>query len=295
MSRTAGCKRRPGRRRSTNTPPPSGGRTPGAGRRALPALAAFALLTAAAAPARADDEPSGPAFRLSWDVDATALLLSGSIASSFFVMSESDAPACAPRCDRSSVNRFDRWAAGRYSPAWGTAGDIATASVIAIAPLALVLSEGVGDGLNDSLVVAEAALAASALQVSLSYAVGRPRPRVYGDDAPVDKRDDANAGRSFFSGHVANCVAATVAAARALDRTHRPALAWALLAAGLSGSAFVGVARVGAGSHFPSDVVAGAAAGAGLGLLLPALHGRPVSIMPFTDASRVGASFVGTF
>lgn len=279
-------------------PLPSGDRTMGSrvGRRALQAASALAFVIALTSPARADDdETSGPAYRLSWNVDAPALLLSGSLASSFFVMSEADAPACAPRCDRSNVNRFDRWAAGRYDKSWGLAGDVATASVLALSPLMLVLSEGASDGLNDSLVVGEAALAASALQVSLSYAVGRPRPRVYGDKAPIDERDDANAGRSFFSGHVANCVAATVAAAHALKRTNRPGAAWLLLAAGLSGSAFVGVARVGAGSHFPSDVVVGAAAGAGLGILLPALHGKNVSVTPLAEPSLAGASFAGVF
>ncbi len=260
------------------------------------ALGAIALLAGLATPARAAaDDARGPAFRLSWDVDGTALLLSGSVAASFFVMSERDAPACAPRCDRSRVNRFDRWAAGRFSRGWGTAGDVATASVLAFAPIALVLSEGAGDGLHDSLVVGEAALAASAVQVSLSYATERPRPRLYGDEAPLDERDDANAGRSFFSGHVANCVAATVAASRALQRTGRTGLAAGVLAAGLAGSTFVGVARVGAGSHFPSDVVLGAAAGAGLGLLLPALHGSGLSVTPLVDAGRTGASLSGAF
>src|SRR5581483_2288430 len=110
--------------------------------------------------------------------------------------------------------------------------------------------------LGDLLVVAEAALVTAAIQVPASYAVGRPRPRVYGESAPLDERNDANAGRSFFSGHVANCVAATRAA---LARLHHPRLAWAAFAAGMAGSALVGVARVAAGSHFPTDVAVGVA------------------------------------
>lgn len=264
--------------------------------RGLAALAAAFALAASAAPARAaSPDARGPAFRLSRDVDASALLLSGSIAAGFFFMSEHEPPACAPLCDRSRVNRLDRWAAGLYSPAWGTAGDVGTASVLAFAPVALVLSEGVKNGLNDSVVVVEAALATSALQVSVSYAAGRPRPRVYGEEAPVSERDDANAGRSFFSGHVANSVAATVAAAYALEKTGRVGLARAVLATGLAGSAFVGVARVGAGSHFPTDVAVGAAVGASLGLLMPALHGSGVSALPVAEPGRVGLALAGAF
>lgn len=47
--------------------------------------------------ARADD---GPAYDLSWGVDGTALLLSGSVAAAFLVNKEVPGNTCLP-CDRS--------------------------------------------------------------------------------------------------------------------------------------------------------------------------------------------------
>ncbi|RYE83655.1 MAG: phosphatase PAP2 family protein, partial [Myxococcales bacterium] len=116
-------------------------------------------------------------------------------------------------------------------------------------------------------------------------------------ELPVDERDDANAGRSFFSGHVANTVAATVATTRAFQRLGRPGLAWTMFGVGMAGSTMVGISRVGAGSHFPSDVLVGAAIGAGIGILVPALHGsgrRPtVQAVPIVTDNSAYLSLTG--
>jgi membrane-associated phospholipid phosphatase len=252
--------------------------------RPIALLVAVTFLAAfPAASARAADQ-GGPAYRLSLEVDAPILLLGGTLAVSYFLMSETAPPACAPLCDRSNVNAFDRPFAGVYSRRWGMVGDYATGATLVIVPLALFLDESPLHGLNDILVVAEAALATSAVQAPASYAVARPRPRVYGDKAPLSERDNANAGRSFFSGHVANCVAVSVATMRTLQRLHRPKLAWLALAVGVAGSALVGVARVGAGSHFPSDVLLGAAVGTASGIAIPALHASRVDVAPVATA-----------
>jgi membrane-associated phospholipid phosphatase len=268
--------------------------------RPIALLATLGLLQvvqgAAPPPARAAGDDDAPAaFRLSVDLDVPIVLVGGALASSYFLMSETAPPPCTPRCDPSRVNALDRPAAGLYSTRWQVVGDVATASTLVIVPLALFAGERAGHALEDVLVVAEAALITSAVQVPVSYAVARPRPRVYGDSAPLDERNDANAGRSFFSGHVANCVAATVATSRALRRLHRPALAWAALGVGLAGSALVGVGRVGAGSHFPSDVLVGAAVGTGVGIAIPALHETAVRVAPAASAGSAGLTLTGTY
>jgi len=130
--------------------------------------------------------------------------------------------------------------------------------------------------------------------VPVSYAVGRPRPRVYGDEAPLSERTDPNAARSFFSGHAGNCLATTIVATTALHRIGRPRLAWAVLAVGLAGSALVGVSRVAAGGHFPSDVFVGYAVGAGVGIAVPALHGLSVRASPLAFPGA-GLSLSGRF
>ena len=225
-----------------------------------------------------------PAYELRLELDLPIVLLGGAAASSFFFLSEAPGVACAPSCDKSKINGFDRGAAGLYDPSWSTVGDIATASTIAAPLLVIVLDEGLLNGLNDDLVVAEAALVTSAMQVALSYAVARPRPRVYGADTPLEDRTDANAARSFFSGHVANAVGTSVAALRTFQRLGKPGLGWLMLGAGLAGSSLVGVSRVASGAHFPSDVLVGAAVGVGVGLAIPAMHASNARVVPIGGA-----------
>jgi membrane-associated phospholipid phosphatase len=250
---------------------------------------------ATASPADAQEARRGPAHRLQLELDLPILLIGGGVASSFFFMPEAPGVSCAPSCDRSKINALDRKAAGLYDPAWGRVGDIATAATLVTPLIVIVLDQGIVNGLNDDLVVAEAALMASALQILTSYAVARPRPRVYGDDAPEEKRSDANAARSFFSGHVANTVATSVATLRTFQRLGKPGMGWTMLGVGLAGSSLVGVSRVAAGSHFPSDVLVGAAVGVGLGIALPAVHESGTRLVPYGSTESAGLTLMGSF
>jgi membrane-associated phospholipid phosphatase len=131
------------------------------------------------------------------------------------------------------------------------------------------------------VVIAQAILAANALAVLTNYAVRRPRPFLYGDAAPLEARMGGNAALSFFSGHTTASFAATAAAFQTVRRLRpRGAAKWWVLAAGLAGSSFVGVSRLVSGNHFPTDVLAGAAVGTGVGFLLPALHDRDLVLVP---------------
>ncbi len=242
-----------------------------------------------------DASARGPAYKLDPQIDVPILLIGGGLTSAFLVLDEAPPAACTTGCERSKINAFDRGAAGNYSEAWGSVGDIATAATVLFGPVLLVLDEGWKKGLNDALVVGEAALLASALQVTISYAVPRARPRVYGNEAPLEDRNDANAGRSFYSGHTANVVAASVAAGVTYHRLGHQKLGWLVLGAGLAGSTFVGIARVMAGSHFPSDVLVGAATGAGLGMLVPYLHASPAQLGPMAGNGTGGLMLSGTW
>jgi membrane-associated phospholipid phosphatase len=249
----------------------------------------------ASAPALANPEDPAPAYHLSVALDVPTLLLGAGLTSSYLLMNETAPAACAPRCDPARINPIDRPFAGRYSTRWQVVGDVATVGTLVLMPLTLIAGEGLGNGAHDTVVVAEAVLVTAAVQVTVGYAVGRPRPRLYGDHAPLNERNDANSGRSFFSGHVANCVAATLAASTALRGVHRSKLAWTTLAVGLAGSALVAVARVGAGSHFPTDVLVGAMVGTAVGIAIPALHTANVQLAPTASQDGAGVMAAGSF
>jgi membrane-associated phospholipid phosphatase len=240
-------------------------------------------------------EPKKSAFRLSVRLDVPLLLISGGMASSYLFMNETAAPACAPLCDRADVNAIDRHFAGWYSQTWTTVGNVTTAAVLVLIPAGLLVGEPSRGGLGDLLVVAEAVLLTSALQVTASYAVGRPRPEVYGEEAPLSERSSADGGRSFFSGHVATCLAGTIVATSALWRMDRPRLGWAVLSVGLAGSALIGVARIAGGGHFPSDVLVGYAVGAGVGIAIPALHDLDLRAAPLALPDTAGLSVATSF
>jgi len=263
--------------------------------RALVIVAAAVALAATTASRAAYASEPRSAYQLSLDLDVPVLLLGGSLSVSYFLMSETEAPSCAPRCNRANVNPFDRPFAGYFSARWQTVGDVATAATLVLVPVALIVDEGVRSAWTDVLVVGESVLMTVAVQAPASYAVGRPRPRLYGDSAPLSEREGANAGRSFFSGHVANCVAATIATTRALRRLGRAGLAWTTLAVGLAGSALVGVARVEAGSHFPSDVLIGFAVGTSIGMAVPALHTLNLQATPLFGPQTSGLAVTGAF
>jgi membrane-associated phospholipid phosphatase len=257
-------------------------------------VAAQLVLLFTAVPAFAQEGKRERAYQLELELDLPIVLVAGATAASFFVMPEAPGVACAPSCDRSRINRLDRWAAGYYDPSWSTAGNIATAATMTMPIVVVLLNSGLKNGLNDNLVVAEAALVTSALQVMTSFAVARPRPRVYGDEASLESRSDANAARSFYSGHVGNTVATSVAALRTFQRLDKPVLGWTVFGVGMAGSAFVGVSRVMAGSHFPTDVLVGAAVGAGVGLALPAVHKSGARLYPLVTPDSAGLSLGGT-
>lgn len=247
----------------------------------------------AGAQSQPQDPRRGPAYRLELELDLPIVLVSGAVASAFFFVDEAPGVACAPSCDRSRINFIDRPAAGLYDRRWSMVGDIATASTIVLPLGMVILDEGLADGLNDDLVIAEATLVSSALQVATGFAVARPRPRVYGDDAPLEDRTDANAARSFFSGHVADTVATSTAALRTFQRLGKPRLGWTVFGVTMAGSTLVGVARVASGAHFPTDVLVGAAAGFGLGLALPALHSSNARLIPTAGTDSGGLSIAG--
>lgn len=202
-----------------------------------------------------DAHAAGPAYRLEPELDAPIILVGGAVTAGFLFLEETPGETCERGCDRAKVVVVDRWAAGNHSVAWERVGDIATGATVLFGPLVLTLHEGLRDGLHDSLVVGEAVLLSSALQVLSSYAVPRARPRAYaGEEVPVEERTNANAARSFFSGHTADAVASVVASARTLQKLGHPRLAGFVLGFGIAGSTLAGLGRVMSGGHFPTDV-----------------------------------------
>jgi membrane-associated phospholipid phosphatase len=132
---------------------------------------------------------------------------------------------------------------------------------------------GVRDGwdalLVDALMYAESTALTSALTDMLKIAVRRPRPYDYANPSATN----TDAELSFPSGH-ASGVASVAATATylAFVRSPHTARPWIMLAVGTVLTSLVGVERVRAGAHFPTDVIAGSLLGGSIGVLVPHLH-----------------------
>ncbi|MEZ4468274.1 MAG: phosphatase PAP2 family protein [bacterium] len=121
------------------------------------------------------------------------------------------------------------------------------------------------------MLYAESAAFTLALTQLTKAAFRRPRPYTYLDGAPAEL--DSDASLSFFSGHtaLAFALAGTAGYLALTRRSDGSGKYWTL--AGTATLA-VGTAwlRVASRQHFVTDVLAGAAVGGSVGILVPHLH-----------------------
>ena len=181
---------------------------------------------------------------------------------------------------KSELMPWDRPFAGRYSE-WATVVSHYSA-VLAVAPLALAGyslyrdDAGAYDFGAFTLMFAEAIALQNALnQVSRSTQLW-PRPYVYaksGKGAEKARKADGEAYGSFYSGHAS--AAFTVATftgewfSEMYPNSRYKNLVWASSYT-LAGA--VGILRVVAGKHYPSDVIVGALVGTGVSFGILKLH-----------------------
>jgi hypothetical protein len=187
---------------------------------------------------------------------------------------------------------------------------VATAGVYALGDTAYTaFSDGASAGLVDFVIYAESASITWALTNLAKLAVRRPRPGAYRERdereeqglPPVDATD-TNSALSFFSGHAAITAAlSTTATYLAFSRSESPLRGYLTLAGGTVVTTTVSWMRVRAGAHFPTDVIAGAMAGIGVGALVPHLHReekvkeRPVWIGSGPEGSDFGLTLNALF
>ncbi|MBI2895640.1 MAG: phosphatase PAP2 family protein [Deltaproteobacteria bacterium] len=229
------------------------------------------VILLASGPARADE-----VFDLQAEVDAPVIATSLAIAIlPELVVGQLDGPACLrSRCDRRDVPWFDRWAVGRASPLASIISDVLVLA-IPVAGLSIDLATERGVAFWQDAAVVFEAYAIDALLVSLTkFAVRRPRPYVYDPARPMDQRGKPGAALSFFSGHASLAFTGATAFAEVFRRRHDGVAVPVVYASGLGLAAVVALCRILAGKHYLSDVLVGAAVGASLGILVPALHDR---------------------
>jgi undecaprenyl-diphosphatase len=185
----------------------------------------------------------------------------------------------------------------------------ATLAFAVVDPVLSGIRDGGKAALVDATLYAEALSMTVALTDLAKISVRRPRPSAYVAQAALDKEFGPNGpsisatdqSLSFFSGHAALCAAtsatATYLAFARAPGTWRP---WVTLVVGTLLTTAVSIERVRAGAHFPTDVIAGAIAGAGVGTIVPHLHrrsadGRSSWVGAQSVPGGLGVGYAGTF
>ena len=169
--------------------------------------------------------------------------------------------------------------------------------------------DGVEAGWVDLIIYAETAAVTGAVTNLAKLAVRRPRPGAYrerdeivaqgGSAPPVTS---TNSALSFFSGHASMTAALSSTATYLAFARSGPTRGYLTLAGGTAVTTLVCWGRVRGGVHFPTDVIAGAMAGIGIGVLVPHLHRedqlkqRPVWIgVLTTEGGGAGLALNGLF
>jgi len=231
-----------------------------------------------------------PAGRTTFDIDpiadsamiAVSLGFAGTLAA-INSTGEIRPQQISPNFETSHLLGIDRGAVTQTpDPNAGARSSIAGMVVIGYAVLDPILSgvreRSVQTALADAFMYAESISFTLAMTNMVKIAVRRPRPIAYIEaqahkDDPNYSNSDTDSALSFFSGHSAlTATISSTATYLAFARSPHSARPWITLVAGLGLTTFVAVERVRAGQHFPTDVIAGAVAGAGIGLVVPHLH-----------------------
>jgi undecaprenyl-diphosphatase len=252
---------------------------------------AFAVLVAAAAlassSAQADDSPRLADQHFTVDPVTDIVLSAGGAGVAGLmglILTTGEIQPTQPG-SRNNLLSFDRVAVDQtIDPNAATYSNVILWSSVGFAALDPILSglrDGWDAGLVDAVLYAESLSLTEALTNITKVAVRRPRPIDYITCENKQNMNQSCLGNtdlqlSFFSGH-ASTVAAVSATATylAFVRSPHSPRPWITLAVGTALTAFVSYERVRSGQHFPTDVIAGAGAGAAVGILVPHLHRRP--------------------
>jgi membrane-associated phospholipid phosphatase len=172
-------------------------------------------------------------------------------------------PSCAP-CDSRDLPFFDRWAIHQPNAVGARASDVTRAAIALVGWFDLA---GEGRQGHAGLVASvESVLWAEAITHFAKAAIGRKRPVLYTELAP-EVADVQSNQRSMPSGHASTAFALATSywlTRRNLTEDDKPWLRWVLMA----GAAGVGIERVLAGKHHPSDVLVGAGVGVASALVI---------------------------
>lgn len=173
---------------------------------------------------------------------------------------------------KSDVNAFDRELIRPYSEIHDGAADFLL--IASLTTPVILLSSDKEEWFTNGVMYIETLLIANGLKELAKLAVNRKRPYMYSDrDLPQDEIENGDWAKSMPSGHTTFAFASAAFLTYTFCR-YFPDSPWQIPVSIGSYAIATGVAvlRVSSGKHFLSDVLAGAAIGTVVGVMVPFLH-----------------------
>lgn len=215
-------------------------------------------------------------YKTSWEKDGIILGSGAVVAGAGYFLEQKIKPLSIQEIaalSRNDVNAFDRSATYNWSKNLTTFSDVSVA-ITMIAPVTLFLDKNVGkDFQTISTMYFETLLFATFLPSIAKGTAERIRPFVYNEEAPQNIKLEAEAKKSFFSGHTTVAFASAVFLSSVYNgyfpdsRCTKYVWAGSLLSASL-----VGYLRYASGNHYQTDILTGAVVGSAIGYFIPYLH-----------------------
>lgn len=175
--------------------------------------------------------------------------------------------------DPLTVNSFDRGATNKYSSSSKLISDILLYSGVSVPLLALTNIKCREENKAIAVMALETFLITSGITSMTKVTTKRYRPFTYNPLVPLDDKLTTGSRLSFFSGHASVISGLSFFTAKVITDLNpdmkNKVLMWSAAAAF---PAAIGYFRFQAGKHFPTDVIAGYALGATIGILVPTLH-----------------------
>lgn len=173
--------------------------------------------------------------------------------------------------DPTRVPFYDRVALGNVSAAADVASDILLVSLMAEAAVINLRHPSALRPLESPFLPTFGT--SMGLNAMIKSTARRFRPYAYDTTATGEVLADPDASLSFYSGHTSGAFTAAVYSSMMYEMLGYPSSGrgW-VWAVNMTAATATGVLRVGAGKHFPSDVVVGAVLGSAIGWFFPKLY-----------------------
>lgn len=217
-------------------------------------------------------------YRLAYKTDVPLAVAGlGTLTTSYFLGKKREAPTAAEisALDRSDIWRLDRFATRQWSPPTATASDVLMYSSIAL-PGLLFINKNVRKEHYVSLMYAETMLLTAGVTNLVKELTKRYRPFTYNENANESLKYKKDARLSFFSGHTSLAATSSFFMAKVFsDLNPESKLKPFVWTSAAVLPAVMGLLRVFAGKHYPTDVIVGYVTGAAIGFLVPYLHKKP--------------------